>query len=171
MNPMKARPDVTFMDPNYPADWGIHTGVDLNHPDGGDSDLGQPIHAITDGRVEAVLKNIGPSWGNIVVLWHPGPGVWTRYAHLEKVLVQRCQVVSAGQVIGTVGKGFGNRWQAHLHLDVLKKRPERWDDWPGQDRARLLEHYLDPWAFLQKQAQAGRISKPQYWIGRYANIA
>ena len=171
MNPFRIPPDVGFMDPRYDPRLGIHTGIDLNHPAGGDSDLGQPLHAITDGRVEAVLKNVGPSWGNLVVIWHPGPGVWSRYAHLDKVLVQRCQVVSAGQVIGTVGRGFNNRWLAHLHLDIFKKRPERWDDWPMHDRARLLEHYVDPWAFLQRQAQAGRIQYPKRWEGRYANVA
>jgi hypothetical protein len=36
---------------------------------------------------------------------------------------------------------------------------------------RLLEHYVDPWAFLQRQAQAGRIQYPKRWEGRYANVA
>lgn len=171
MNPMKTRPDVTFLDSNYPPTLGLHTGVDLNHPDGGNADLGQPLHALTDGQVEAVLRNVGPSWGNIVVIWHPGPGVWSRYGHLEKVFVQRCQVVQAGQVIGTVGKGFANRWLAHLHLDIIKKRPPRWDDWPGYDRARLLEHYTDPWAFLQRQVQAGRIAWPRRWESNIENVA
>lgn len=171
MNPMRTPPSVLFMDSRYPKEYGIHTGIDLNNPAGGDSDLGQPLHALTDGRVEAILRDIGPSWGNIVILWHPGPGVWSRYAHLDQVWVKRCQVVTAGQVIGTVGKGFSKRWAAHLHLDIFKKRPERWDDWPMYDRARLLEHYVDPWAFLQRQAQAGRIMWPKRWEGRNANVA
>jgi murein DD-endopeptidase MepM/ murein hydrolase activator NlpD len=157
------------MDPNYPADWGLHTGVDLNHPAGGNSDWGQPLHALSDGQVEAVLRNV-PPWGNLVLLWHPGPGVWSRYAHLDQVRVQRCQVVTAGQVIGTVGRGHNNRFTAHLHLDILTRRPARWEDWPMHDRERLLQHYVDPWAFLQRQAQAGRIGWPRRWEG-HANVA
>ncbi|MFD3005123.1 M23 family metallopeptidase [Thermus tengchongensis] len=160
---MKPRPDAGFMDPNYPSEMGLHTGVDLNGPFGGDSDYGQPVHAITDGRVEAVLRNVPPMWGNIVVIWHPGPGIWARYAHLKDIYVRRCDVVQAGQVIGTVGKGYDNRLTAHLHLDILIRRPERWDDWPGHDRDRLLAHYTDPWAFLQRQALAGRMEWPERW--------
>ncbi len=38
------------------------------------------------------------------------------------------------------------------------------------DRERLLQHYVDPWAFLQRQAQAGRIGWPRRWEG-HANVA
>lgn len=165
LNPMRSFPDFGFMDPDYPRAFGFHTGVDLNHPGGGNIDLGQPIHAITDGQVVAILRNIAPGWGNIVVIWHPGPGVWGRYAHLQHIAVTRCQVVRAGQVIGTVGRGYNNRWLAHLHLDIIIKRPGRWTDWPGFDRGRLLQHYVDPWAFLQRQERAGRITWPPRWEG------
>ena len=159
------------MDPNYPRELGLHTGIDLNHPAGGNSDLGQSLHAITDGQVEAVIRDAGPGWGNIVVLWHPGPGVWSRYGHLQTVNVSRCQVVRKGQVIGTVGRGYRNRWLAHLHLDIIVRKPARWTDWPMHDRERLLRHYADPWSFLQRQARAGRISWPPHWEGQRAAVA
>jgi hypothetical protein len=56
------------------------------------------------------------------------------------------------------------------HLDILTRRPARWEDWPMHDRERLLQHYVDPWAFLQRQAQAGRIGWPRRWEG-HANVA
>ncbi|MCS7067886.1 MAG: hypothetical protein NZN28_04535 [Meiothermus sp.] len=66
------------MVPRYPTQYGLHTSIDLICPSGGDNDLGQPLHALTDGQVEAVLKNAGPSRGNLAVIGHPGLGVWSR---------------------------------------------------------------------------------------------
>lgn len=147
LNPRKPRPDVRFLDPQYyqgvrgsdgkwlvpPGYW--HTGIDLNHPAGGDSDCGQPVHAMTDGYV--VFAGRLPVWGGVVVLRHPHAGVWTRYGHLRDIHVGLRQVVRAGEVIGTVGKmttgGF-----CHLHFDVFHRQPPAseglWGFFPAGER-------------------------------------
>lgn len=172
MNPRKPRPDVAFCDWSYflgikgpggkwlvrPGSW--HTGIDLNGPGGGDTDRGQPVHSITGGVVVYAGLGRGSSWGNLVVIFHPGPQVWTRSAHLDQVFVRIGDPVSIGQIIGSVGKGYQNRMSAHLHFDVIYNPPiDRlghidWSDWPGYNLAGLRKNYVDPMKFLQKM-QAG----------------
>jgi murein DD-endopeptidase MepM/ murein hydrolase activator NlpD len=46
-----------------------HLGDDLKGIGGENSDLGDPIYAIADGRV-LLARDSGPGWGNIVILLH-----------------------------------------------------------------------------------------------------
>lgn len=179
INPRKVRPDVRYLDPDYylgvkrpdgswlvpPGYW--HTGVDLNGPGGGDTDCGQPVHAMTDGRV--VIAGRFPVWGGMVVLWHPSAGVWTRYGHLRDILVRPGDVVTAGQQIGTIGKMTTGGY-CHLHFDVFVRVPPAseggWLFFPrgGEEaRQKVLTYLVDPVAFLAKQAQAGRLREPPAW--------
>lgn len=179
LNPRKAKPDVGYADKAYfagvkgpggtwlvrPGSW--HTGVDLNGPTGGDSDLGQPVHAVASGLVVFSGLGRGNTWGNLVVLWHEHAKVWTRYAHLEDRLVEAGESVSEGQVIGTIGKGAFNKLTAHLQLDVLVKKPldaagrANWSHWPGGDMNQLKTYYADPMRFFGKQLMA----EPPRWNG------
>ena len=151
----KPGPDVTFLDPDYLQRFGAwHTGEDWNGPGGGDSDKGTPIYAIADGVVVAVVKNAAPGWGNVVVIHCPQFGLWIRYAHLHTFgaggsaasaygsgSLAVGQQVTAGQQIGTVGKGFTGtgyplgRWTAHLHIDAFQVDPTtlpgKYLNWPG----------------------------------------
>jgi murein DD-endopeptidase MepM/ murein hydrolase activator NlpD len=179
LNPRKPKPDVRFLDPNYykgirgadgrwlvpPGYW--HTGIDLNGPGGGDSDCGQPVHAMTDGYV--VFAGRLPVWGGVVVLRHPHAGVWTRYGHLRDILVKRGEAVPAGAQIGTVGKMTTGGY-CHLHFDVFVRQPPAseglWGFFPrgGEEaRQKVLTYCTDPEAFLNKQAQAGRLYEPPRW--------
>jgi len=179
LNPRKPKPDVRFLDPNYymgirgadgrwlvpPGYW--HTGIDLNGPGGGDSDCGQPVHAMTDGYV--VFAGRLPVWGGVVVLRHPHAGVWTRYGHLRDILVKRGEEVPAGAQIGTVGKMTTGGY-CHLHFDVFVRQPPAseglWGFFPrgGEEaRQKVLTYCTDPEAFLSKQAKAGRLYEPPRW--------
>src|ERR1700720_784347 len=46
-----------------------HLGDDLNGIGGENSDLGDPIFAIADGRA-LLTRDGGPGWGNVIILLH-----------------------------------------------------------------------------------------------------
>lgn len=137
----------------YRAEFGFwHTGEDWNKRTGGDSDLGEPVYAIANGRV----TNVGyytPAWGNIILIEHLLPGnekVWSQYAHLRDVYVQPGTIVYRGQTIGTIGKGANNTWAAHLHFEIRKANlpPQQWGYVTDEDRQRLLRDYHYPSQFI-----------------------
>ncbi len=78
-----------------------------------------------------------------------GQVIYSRYAHVEPMVVKAGDRVVRGQYIANVGNAFG-RYAYHLHLDVsptqiLFSRP--WD-WPGTNKARLESNYVSPYKFL-----------------------
>lgn len=88
---------------------------------------GQPIHAITSGKVVFVLSSCvagratrmcGDGWGNQVIIDHGG-NVFSRYAHMGKdsALVKVGQEVQTGQKLGKIGM-TGFTLGPHLHLEV-----------------------------------------------------
>lgn len=87
-----------------------HNGVDIAAP------RGTPIAAPAAGVVALVGKEYFYT-GNTVLLDH-GDGVVTLYAHLARAMVQEGDWVSAGTVIGTVGKS-GRATGPHLHWGTL----------------------------------------------------
>ncbi|HEX8119063.1 MAG TPA: hypothetical protein VF521_17425, partial [Pyrinomonadaceae bacterium] len=46
---------------------GLHTGEDWNGAGGGNTDLGQPVYSVANGRV-VFAEDCGRLWGNVVVL-------------------------------------------------------------------------------------------------------
>ena len=99
-----------------------HLGDDLNGIGGENSDLGDPIYAIADGRV-LLAREGGPGWGKIVILLHAyvenGERKYLQsyYAHLQEMLVHPGETVKRGQPIATVGTADG-RYFAHLHFEM-----------------------------------------------------
>src|SRR6266536_328228 len=119
-----------------------HLGDDLNGIGGENSDLGDPIYAVADGRV-LLARDGGPSWGNVVIVLHAyienGAGgsratstksarvgepingerkyVQSYYGHVQTILVHPGNNVRRGQQIATVGTG-GGRYFAHLHFEM-----------------------------------------------------
>lgn len=99
-----------------------HLGDDLNGIGGENSDLGDPIYAIADGRV-LLARDGGPGWGNVLILLHAylenGERKYLEsyYGHVQDLLVHPGETVKRGQQIATVGSANG-RYFAHLHFEM-----------------------------------------------------
>ncbi|HQW35961.1 MAG TPA: peptidoglycan DD-metalloendopeptidase family protein [Thermoflexales bacterium] len=126
-----------------------HTGADLNcNTPTWDADAHAAVFASADGIV--VFAGPKPVWVSIIVIKHVVDErvVFTRYAHVENMLVKTGDVVRRGQQIAQVGNANG-AMPYHLHFDVsfanLEKSP---GDWPGLDLVRLERDYVDPQAWI-----------------------
>lgn len=92
--------------------WKMHEGVDLG------GKIGDPIFATGNGVVDEVVINRSKrSYGTYIVINH-GFGYKTRYAHLDKVHVQRGDSVTRNQLIGDLGN-TGRSSGPHLHYEVM----------------------------------------------------
>jgi len=101
----------------------VHHGVDFPAPSGA------PILATAEGVVYFAGPDDDESfafrrkfYGNLVVIEHPfmynnGAKIYTLYAHMSEVLVQKGQQVKAGDKIGLVGS-TGVAFGPHLHMEV-----------------------------------------------------
>lgn len=116
------------------GDW--HTGHDLARSAQG----GEPIYAIADGIVKWAENAGNNGFGNLVVIEHKS-NLYSRCAHLATIAVSNRQQVSAGTMIGTLG-ATGRVTGAHLHFDI--SRINNALDWPGSDKNRVLQNYIDP---------------------------
>ncbi len=99
-----------------------HLGDDLNGIGCENSDLGDPIYCVSDGRV-LFAREGGPGWGNVIIVLHAylengeRKFVQSYYGHCESILVNAGDEVRRGQQIATVGTG-GGRYFAHLHFEM-----------------------------------------------------
>ena len=110
----KAKLGCEFRDPNYSR----HTGVDFP------GDMGTPIYATMTGLV--VYADVNGDWGNLVVV--ENNGYQTYYAHLDSFTVSKGQVISRGQILGTLGNN-GNSSGPHLHYGIKKRVGEKGAVW------------------------------------------
>ena len=124
------------------GDW--HTGHDLaRSPQGG-----EPIYAIADGIVKWAENAGSNGFGNLVFIEHK-TNLYSRYAHLATITVANRQQVNAGTVIGTLGS-TGRVTGPHLHFDI--SRINNALDWPGKDKNRVQQNYIDPHAWYRDEA-------------------
>jgi murein DD-endopeptidase MepM/ murein hydrolase activator NlpD len=99
-----------------------HLGDDLNGIGGENSDQGDPVFAVADGRV-IFAEEAGPGWGNVIIVLHAYEEKGARkfvqsyYGHVETIMVERKQAVRRGQQIATIGTADGRYW-AHLHFEM-----------------------------------------------------
>jgi murein DD-endopeptidase MepM/ murein hydrolase activator NlpD len=99
-----------------------HLGDDLNGIGGENSDLGDPIYCVADGRV-LLARDGGPGWGNVIIVLHAyidkgeRKYVQSYYGHVQEMLVHASDDVRRGRKIATVGTANG-RYFAHLHFEM-----------------------------------------------------
>jgi hypothetical protein len=148
---------------------GHHSGDDLNGIGGMNTDLGDPVYAAGDGLVVYVGEPAF-GWGNMVILAHrdgDGKPIRTMYAHLDQIKASLGEVVSRGDVVGTVGTGNGN-YPAHLHFELSIS-----DGIPiggGYLKEPLVR--LDPASFIEERHDAGPDgigSAPLRYVKLYEN--
>lgn len=122
-----------------------HLGEDWNGNGGGDSDLGDPVHAIAAGVVVSA-RDHGGGWGNVVRVVHDlgTTRVESLYAHLHRIEVTVGQVVAVGESIGTIGTA-GGKYPAHLHLELRNRVGMPLGGGYGRNRSG----HLDPTAFIR----------------------
>ena len=99
-----------------------HLGDDLNGIGGENSDLGDRIYAVADGRV-LLARDAGSGWGNVIIVLHAIEEngarryVQSYYGHCDEILVDPGNDVRRGQQIATVGTANG-QYFAHLHFEM-----------------------------------------------------
>lgn len=101
----------------------VHTGIDIP------GEIGTPILAAGDGKI--IYAGFGvyrggsdvfdDPYGRAVVIEHSfgyqGESLFTLYAHLDEILVEKGQVVKVGDQIGLMGE-TGKTTGPHLHFEV-----------------------------------------------------
>lgn len=144
----------------------IHHGIDIPNP------VGEPVYAGNSGTVvwaDSSLQDIKEgtlevyaSYGNVVVIEHDfsvdGQKVWTLYAHLSAILVERGERVTLDTVIGLVGD-TGIVTGPHVHFEVRVGVNDYWNT-----RNPLL--WIVP--YLNHGVIAGRVVDSE---GRYIDNA
>ena len=88
----------------------VHKGVDVG------GNMGDPVFA-ADGGTIYIEDHGAYSWGLHITLDHGGSK--TLYGHLSEVLVKQGDLVSKGDVIGTIGSS-GKSSGPHLHFEVIE---------------------------------------------------
>jgi len=83
------------------------------------SEAGTPIHAAAAGTV-TYSGNELKDYGNLALIKHDG-GYVTAYAHADKLIVNRGDYVTKGQVIGYVGS-TGDVSTPQLHFEIRQGR-------------------------------------------------
>lgn len=135
---------------------GIHPGEDWNGTGGGNTDLGQNVYAVANGRV-AFAEHCGRLWGNVVILEHvfyennERKKIRSLYAHLNEIKVKKGEPVKRRQVIATIGQDPDKTFMAHLHLELrwdAELPPTYWASSNGKDVNWVREHYAAPSEFI-----------------------
>ncbi len=96
--------------------WGFHHGIDMA------SVKGTEIKAAADGTV--LEARLASGYGKTILLKHSDK-LRTRYAHLDKILVQKGQEIKQREIIGHVGEtGLIRKTSedgSHLHFEVYEQ--------------------------------------------------
>lgn len=128
----------------------IHPGIDVKLPEG------TPIGAVAGGRVHDVRHDDQSLGLHVIVEHHAKDGLvyYSIYGHLATTAVQKGDILTSGQFIGTVGM-TGNTSGPHLHLQI--DRGEANEDyhtiyWPTSlpTKQEANRFCINPISFIQQ---------------------
>ncbi len=128
----------------------FHLGEDWNGTGGGNTDLGDPVYAVSEGQV-SFAADLRGGWGKVVRIVHltgsASAPVWVEsvYAHLDTMYVKEGDIVQRRQEVGTIGTAHG-QYLAHLHFELrtVSGMPI------GPGYAKDTTGYTDPSAFIRR---------------------
>ena len=118
--PVKMEGNLHFAWPvSGPVISGFGTSADGQRNDGINiaADLDAPIYAAAGGTISYAGDGV-KSYGNLILIRHQGD-YFTAYAHADKILVKRGDVVAAGQLIGYCG-ATGDVSAPQLHFEIRR---------------------------------------------------
>jgi len=149
----------------HPETYGFHEGADINLKTGGDTDLGQELKAIANGKLLYYHYSSHPTtnFGRHLVYRIEGAwGTrWIHYAHcLDTGFLNSVQDVTEGQVIAKLGKsGTG---YAHLHMAIYKVDPATAGgiDNIANTATELNQYWEDPITFLNTWTATAPVPVP-----------
>jgi murein DD-endopeptidase MepM/ murein hydrolase activator NlpD len=90
--------------------YAMHKGLDIS------GTRFTPVYATANGVVKVSARENG--YGNLVVIDH-GNGYATKYGHLNRILVNRGQLVKRFELVGYMGS-TGTATGVHVHYEVLR---------------------------------------------------
>jgi hypothetical protein len=135
----------------------FHNGCDLNLKTGGDTDLGQPLFAVNQGKIVYYHLNSHPTTGygkhNVLECDTPFGKRWFHYAHCLEI-VSSIKEVNEGEEIAKLGKS-GTKL-AHCHFACFKVDPKSLRngiDTIAKTEKELSEWWEDPIKFIEKCLQ------------------
>jgi VCBS repeat-containing protein len=157
-----------------------HLGEDWNGSGGGDTDLGAPVFAISNGQVISAIKN-SAGLGSYVVVQHdlPSPllingewrtSVFSLYSHLDSIDVLSGQTVAFGEQVGTIGKSGEGVKSAHLHFEIRLTDPRlgaEFQDFDGYNPTGAPSNWVDPTDFInafREIPESGSGSTSDFWF-------
>ncbi|MBK8726895.1 MAG: peptidoglycan DD-metalloendopeptidase family protein [Holophagaceae bacterium] len=89
-----------------------------------DAPAGVPVQAVADGKI--VFADYYQSYGPMVILDHGG-GWFTLYSHLQGLIVQKGQILKAGEALGYVGQTVdGPKLGFEIRFKTKAEDPQRW---------------------------------------------
>jgi murein DD-endopeptidase MepM/ murein hydrolase activator NlpD len=123
-----------------------HLGADLNGIGGGDTDKGDAVQAVANGRV-VIAEDLGGGWGKVVIVAHrlpDGEHITSLYAHLDELSVELGEDLVRGDSIGTIGDADGV-YIPHLHFEIRSDEALG----VGGGYSAEQEGWVDPMAFIE----------------------
>lgn len=120
-------PRLQFEPPLDGVHYTSYFGVRKNPMGGGDNDFHRGIDIVptsanrevkaSEHGVVFLVDGAHPAYGKYVIIDH-GEGVYSMYAHLERIYTPKGTVVEKGDVIGLMGS-TGISTGPHLHFEVF----------------------------------------------------